>query len=136
MAKLCQVLGLGAMRLCVAIALPRSYGRVSRSGAGRCRSFFENPARVLHTAVPFIVAQGYPLSRRLHQDVDGEPLWAPLMRLSSQLPGNRAGDHVGRALGNRRHIWWMAPSVLFPAPWVGGTLPACECSAWQHIRPT
>ena len=80
--------------------------------------------------------------RPLHQGADGRPIAGPLDEVAFPVAGHRAGGHVGRALGNRRHIGELAPSIgpSRPRPARLARLTqrrqqfAPQGAAWQHIQ--
>lgn len=80
--------------------------------------------------------------RSLHQGADGRAIASALDQVALPVAGNRAGGHVGGALGNRRHVGEVAPSIGPPRPRPArlarltqrGQQFAPQGSPWQHIQ--
>ena len=80
--------------------------------------------------------------RPLQQGADGRPIASSLQEVAFPVARHRAGGDLSRALGNRRHVGELAPSVgpprsrparLVCLPQRGQPF-APQRAAWQHIQ--
>ena len=84
-----------------------------------------------HARVALVIHPGQQdqARRPLHQRADGRPIAGPLEEVAFPVARHRAGGHVGRALGNRRHVGELAPSVGPPRSRPARLVPAATRSA-------
>jgi hypothetical protein len=80
--------------------------------------------------------------RPFHQGADGRTIAGPFDEVAFPVTRHRAGGHLGGALGNRRHVGDLAPSIRPSRPRPARLARLTQCgqqfapqeAAWQHIQ--